>query len=118
MSDIIARFYCISKCKYFGTTLTNQNCMHKEIHSRLIWRTAATIRFRIFCLPICCLKNIKINIYRTVILPIVVQMLNMVSYAKGRIQGEGVCKQGTLEPKRDEVTVGQSKSIFPIHSSM
>ena len=31
----------------------------------------AIIRRRIFCLPVCYSKNIKIKIYRTVILPVV-----------------------------------------------
>ena len=30
----------------------------------------AIIRCRIFCLPVCCLKNSKIKIYRIIILPV------------------------------------------------
>jgi hypothetical protein len=31
----------------------------------------ATIRFRTFCLLVCCQKNLKIRIYKTIILPVV-----------------------------------------------
>jgi hypothetical protein len=57
--------------RYLGMTVADQNLIHDEIKSRLNLGNLRTIQFRTFCLLVCCLKNIKIKMYKTIILPVV-----------------------------------------------
>jgi hypothetical protein len=51
----------------------------------------ATIQSRAFCLLVCCQKNLKMRIYKTIILPVVMYSVrNLVSDTKGGTQSEGV----------------------------
>ena len=57
--------------KYFGTTLTNQNFIQKEIKNRLksgnAWYHSVQNLLSSSLLP----KNVTIKIYRTILLPVV-----------------------------------------------
>jgi hypothetical protein len=49
------------------------------------------------CHPTSSFKDLKIEIYKTIILPIFIEVRNFVFHAKGRTQIEGVWEQGAEE---------------------
>jgi len=63
----------VEQFNYFGIAVTTQNCIRKEIKSRLNSRNACYILCRICCLPgwnlwssMLLSTNTKTNIYRTI----------------------------------------------------
>ena len=57
--------------KYLGTTLTNQNSIQEEIKSRMMSGNACYHSVQNLLSSSLLSKNLKIKIYRTIILPVV-----------------------------------------------
>jgi len=64
-------FERVEDFKYLGTTLTNQNSIQEEIKSRLNSGNACYHSAQNLLSSSLLSKNLKIDIYRTIILPVV-----------------------------------------------
>jgi len=61
----------MGECKYLGTALTNQNSIQEEIMSRLKSENVCCHSVQNLLFFSLLSKNLKIKIYRTIILPVV-----------------------------------------------
>jgi hypothetical protein len=61
----------VAQFKYLGMTVTKQNLIQEEVKRRLNLGNACYHSVQNICFLVCCLKNVKSRIYKTVILPVV-----------------------------------------------
>jgi hypothetical protein len=101
-------FEGVAKFIYSGTTLTDQNCMQEEIKSRLnsgnaCYRSVQSL-LSSHLLP----RNVKVKIYKTIILPVVLYGCETWSVTLREEHGLRVFENRVLSrifgPKRDDVT--------------
>jgi hypothetical protein len=63
-------FKGVAKFKYLGTTLTDKKCMHEEVKSRLNSRRDCYHSIQSLLSSRLLSRNIKVKIYKTIILPV------------------------------------------------
>jgi len=98
----------VEEFKYSGTTLTNRNSISEEIKSRLKSGNACFHSVQNLLSSRLLSKNLKIKIYRTIILPVVLYGCETWSLAlreerKLRVFAKRVLRK-IFGPRRDEVT--------------
>jgi hypothetical protein len=101
-------FESVEEFKYLGTTLTNQNSILEEIKSRLRSGNACYHSVQILLSSRLLSTNLKIKLYRTKILPVVLygcetRSLTLREERKLRVF-ENMVLRRIFGPRRDEVT--------------
>jgi len=103
----------VEEFKYLGTTLTHQNSIQEEIKSRLKLGNACYYSVQNLLSSSLLYKNLKIKIYRTIILPVVLYGCETWSLTLREVRRLRVFENRVLRrvfgPKRNEVTEERRK---------
>jgi hypothetical protein len=93
MQDNIS-FKNMAKFKYFRTTVRNKNCIHEEIKRKLYFGNSCYNSVRNLLSSCHLSKNLKIKMYKTILLPVVLYRFETLSLAVRREYNGGCLRSG------------------------